>query len=238
VIFEGSDRGKTAVEQVMSDDDEKKNDPRIGAVRFPDSIVGEAQKSALARLFSAPQAPTKSAPPPEPEQMTEVVAKQAAQIREQAAGIEQQRAVINRLRQERVELIAERDRLVGDQEQLVEERDRAAMERDQLRVARDRLIAELRALRGARGRVPRTSGELRAWRQDRVLTQIEAAERLGVGHATVERAEAKGDDAPLGRALRLALERDAEATKESAKAAMVQAAPTKKADARGKKRRR
>lgn len=146
------------------------------------------------------------------------------------------------------ELTAERDELVRDRDRLVEARDRLLVERDRLAeqaaaerrrlvderaverehlaaelrlmtAERDRLAAELRALRGARGELPRTSGELRAWREERGLTQVEVAERLGVGSATVERAEQKPAEAPLGRAVRLALARDAAATRESTRAA-------------------
>jgi DNA-binding transcriptional regulator YiaG len=107
-----------------------------------------------------------------------------------------------RLLYEQRELIADRDRLAAENERLVAER--AGLLRE-----RDRLLAELRAHRAAK--VPRTSGELRTWRQERGLTQVEAALYLGVGRATVERAEGMPSEAALKPTLRKALVRDAAA---------------------------
>lgn len=80
---------------------------------------------------------------------------------------------------------------------------------------RDRLQAELLALRRLRGDVPRTVGDLIAWREARGATQAAAAKLLGVGRATVERAEAQDFDSPLGPALRRAFELDAKTLREA-----------------------
>ena len=109
---------------------------------------------------------------------------------------------VERLLYEQAALIEDRDRLAADHERVI-------AERDGLVVERDRLVAELRALRGAKGQLPRTSGELRRWRLDRGFTQRDAAKHLGVGHTTLGLAESRAPEAPLGRALRRALERDA-----------------------------
>jgi DNA-binding transcriptional regulator YiaG len=63
------------------------------------------------------------------------------------------------------------------------------------------------AVEGAvRAAPPKTGAELQAWRRVRSLTQREAAFLLGVGHATIERAEAQ-PRAPLGRAITAGLAR-------------------------------
>jgi hypothetical protein len=95
----------------------------------------------------------------------------------------------------------------------VEERVRLVTEWDGMKAERDRHAAELRAVRGAPGERPRTGADLRTWREDRGFTQKEAAAHLGVGHATIKRAEVVADAAPLGSVLRRALERDAKATR-------------------------
>jgi len=76
---------------------------------------------------------------------------------------------------------------------------------DQERVVVARLEAELRARRLSRGEVPRNVGDLLGWRERRQLTQAQAAEVLGLGRATIERAEATDLDTPLGRALQRAI---------------------------------
>jgi DNA-binding XRE family transcriptional regulator len=78
-----------------------------------------------------------------------------------------------------------------------------------LRREQARLEGELLAIRRARGQVPRTVADLLMWRDTRGATQAEAAARLGVGRATIERAEQQEMDTPLGPALRRAFEKDA-----------------------------
>lgn len=123
-------------------------------------------------------------------------------VSQQATALAEMREAFKRLR---VEHDQERHLLTSEQQRLTEER--------------DRLAAELRAIRRARGELPRTGNDLRKWREERGLTQVEAAEMLGVGHATMERAEgAAAAEQLLGRALRMALERDAAATRMVAQA--------------------
>jgi DNA-binding XRE family transcriptional regulator len=86
---------------------------------------------------------------------------------------------------------------------------------DGMRRERERLEAELLALRRLRGDMPRTVGDLIAWRAARGVTQAAAAKLLGVGRATIERAEAQDFDSPLGPALRRAFELDAKALREA-----------------------
>src|SRR5262249_42589236 len=74
----------------------------------------------------------------------------------------------------------------------------------------DRIVAELVALRRARGKLPRTVGDLRNWRAARGLTQAEAAELLHVGRATIERAEAQDAATPLRGVMHKAFTWDAE----------------------------
>lgn len=73
---------------------------------------------------------------------------------------------------------------------------------------RVRLAAALEGVVGEAAAVPSTVGELRVWRTAQGYTQREAAEALGVGHATIERAEKQPDRTALGRALRAAFARD------------------------------
>jgi hypothetical protein len=106
-------------------------------------------------------------------------------------------------------------RATAEADQLADERGKLAVERRHLAAERDRLVEELRAAGVAGGDVPKSAGDLLAWRELRALSQEQAAARLGVGRATISRVERSGPDAPLGRALRAALARDAEAMRRS-----------------------
>lgn len=97
---------------------------------------------------------------------------------------------------------------------LAAEWSRVAEERDQVRFERDRLAAELRSQGRRREPPPRTGSELRRWRVERGLTQRQAAHLLGVGHATIERAEARAGERPLGLRLRRAIGHMLQATYE------------------------
>lgn len=112
-------------------------------------------------------------------------------VRELAARDEQHEALEVRQRA----AIAKLEVTVADQ----------AWQLEQQRVVVQRLEAELRARRLSRGEVPRNVGDFMGWRERRQLTQAQAAEVLGLGRATVERAEAQDLDTELGRALQRAI---------------------------------
>ncbi len=137
-----------------------------------------------------------------------LVRRHAARAAELGAALDRAERTIERLHRERDQVGRERDQLAEERQRLIEERRRLIEERD-------RYVAELRAIRRARGELPRTGNDLRKWREERGLTQVEAAQRLAVGRATLERAEVKdAADKPLRRILRTALEQDAAATRE------------------------
>ena len=125
-----------------------------------------------------------------PEQLVALVRELAAQHDQQGADLATQRVTI-----------------AGQKARVAE----LAHQLDQEHLVVERLEAELRARRLSRGEVPRNVGDLLGWREKRQLTQAEAADVLGVGRATIERAEAEDLDTPLGRALQRALIRYSEA---------------------------
>lgn len=147
-----------------------------------------------------------------------VVRRHAARAAELGAALDRAERTIERLHRERDQVGRERDQLAEERQRLIEERRRLIEERD-------RYVAELRAIRRARGELPRTGNDLRKWREERGLTQAEAAQRLAVGRATLERAEAKdAADKPLRRMIRTALEQDAAATREPRAAPIARSA--------------
>ncbi len=103
----------------------------------------------------------------------------------------------------------EQERLAAEVGELRAANAQLAVELDAERRRRARLAAALEGGGGVAASVPSTVGELRAWRTAQGYTQRAAAEVLGVGHATIERAEKQPDETRLGRALRAALARDA-----------------------------
>lgn len=105
-----------------------------------------------------------------------------------------------------VSIALERDARIKELETEIAKKDEAL---SSVTRERDRLQVELLALRRLRQEVPRTVGDLLAWRQARNLTQEAAAKLLGVGRATVERAEGQDFDTLLGPALRKAFEEQA-----------------------------
>jgi hypothetical protein len=72
--------------------------------------------------------------------------------------------------------------------------------------ARDRTVHQLPPVERAAQKEPLTGTELVAWRKREGLTQLEASKQLGVGIATIKRAEA-GGESPLGPALAKAFAR-------------------------------
>lgn len=118
-------------------------------------------------------------------------------VRELVVQQEQREAVVARLRA----VVAKHETTIADQD----------LQLEQQRVVALRLEAELRARRLARGEVPRNVGDFIGWREKRQLTQAETAEVLGLGRATIERAETQDLDTELGRALQRAIIRYSEA---------------------------
>jgi len=102
-------------------------------------------------------------------------------------------------------IIAEQqEQIAGLEKRLADvtgERDKLAAELAQARRERGQAVGELTRVHLEKSAAPRTVAELRAWRESRHMTQRQAAEALGVGHATIDRAEAQAPEAPLGRAL-------------------------------------
>jgi hypothetical protein len=162
------------------------------------------QVEGFARLFHSPEFEAKTAMAMGSDAVMALLNRRAARTVELEAVVSEQTAALEELGEALERLHLERD----------QERSRLTSEQQRLTEERDRLAAELRANRRASGELPRTARDLRRWREERGLTQVEAAKMLGVGHATVERAEGTAAvELLLGRGLRTALERDAAATR-------------------------